>query len=314
MQNKSTNFRVLVCGCSGGAFDENLSCYLLDTKKSAQFLALDAGSLLEGISLVLKKNLLEDLHLNLEATLLSEVEFLRNYVKGYAITHAHLDHIKGLVINSPVDSTKKIFGSETTIKHMREHVFNNVIWPNFANEGHLPLNLYQYVSLPLEKEIFIPEVGMSIEAFSLEHPHDYSSTAFLLKSDDRYVLYFGDTSPDVLEKKKCIYTVWKRVAPLIKQNLLKDIFIECTYADNCPDEYLFGHLKPKYLIGELQTLASLVDVHDPLRCLNDLRVYITHIKKQETSPRIQIIKELNDQNHLNVKFIFPSQGDILYLS
>lgn len=313
MRKKRAIFKVLVCGCTGGVFDSNLSCYLIANKDFTNFLALDAGSLLEGISQVVKKNSLEELNVNYSPKIFPEIDFLKNQVKGYVISHAHLDHVKGLIINSSVDQKKNIYGTDTTIDHLRDHLFNHKIWPNYANEGSQPLGLYHYVRLPVGKEYLIPEVEMSVETFLLEHSKG-SSSAFLIKSEGRYVIYFGDTSPDCLEKKKCLHTIWKRIAPLIRQKVLRDIFIECSYPDDCSDESLFGHFKPQYLLQELKHLAFLVEATHPSYSLRDLRVYITHIKKQHNGSRDLIMKELEKHNDLNVTFIFPSQGEILYVS
>lgn len=314
MQNQHAIFKVLVCGCTGGAFDSNLSCYLIANKDFTKFLALDAGSLLEGISEVLKKNSLKELNITFSSEIFPEIDFLKNHVKAYVISHAHLDHVKGLVINSAVDQKKNIYGTDTTIDYLRDHLFNHKIWPNYANEGSQPLGLYHYVRLTLGEEYLIPEVEMSVETFLLEHSKGYSSSAFLIKSEDRYMMYFGDTSPDCLEKKKCLHTIWERIAPLIRQNMLRDIFIECSYPGDCSSESLFGHFNPGYLLQELRHLAFLVDGTNLSYSLRNLRVYITHIKKQRKGSRELIIKELQEKNDLNITFIFPSQGEIFYLS
>jgi hypothetical protein len=47
-------------------------------------------------------------------------------------------------------------------------------------------------------------------------------------------------------------------APLVRRRLLKAIFLECSFVTSHPDELLFGHLTPKYVIEELQVLANFV--------------------------------------------------------
>ncbi len=224
----------------------------------------------------------------------------------------HLDHVAGLVINSTIDSSKPIFGIDSTINFLKDHLFNWKIWPNFGSEGLKPLNLYRYQRMQLGKKVSIPNTQMTVEPFLLNHPGGYQSTAFLIESAGSYVLYFGDTSPDDLEPQKRMEIVWKRVAPLIRGKKLKCIFLECSYTDEQEKRELFGHLNAKYLVEELKKLALLVDPINP--SLKDLQIVVTHIKesflKGVSSQKI-IESELTQLNSLDIEFIFPKQGERL---
>ncbi|MBS0650795.1 MAG: hypothetical protein JSR93_06515 [Verrucomicrobia bacterium] len=127
---------------------------------------------------------------------------------------------------------------------------------------------------------------------------------------------FGDTSPDILEPEKRIKAVWNKIAPLIAQNKLRAIFLECSYPNSRLDSKLFGHLNPKYMLEELRSLASLVDPKSPQTALKDLKVIVTHIKdsllKGDSTEQI-IERELQKGNDINVQFIFPKQGEMFEL-
>lgn len=41
---------------------------------------------------------------------------------------------------------------------------------------------------------------MTVKAFSLSHVNPFESTAFLIKNENDYALYLGDTGPDEVEK------------------------------------------------------------------------------------------------------------------
>ena len=63
----------------------------------------------------------------------------RNLVDTYLITHPHLDHISGLIINTaglPGARPKRIAGLPSTISALKTHIFNNVIWPNLSDENN----------------------------------------------------------------------------------------------------------------------------------------------------------------------------------
>ncbi len=59
-------------------------------------------------------------------------------IDTYLITHPHLDHICGFVVNTASLSnarTKVLAGLEPTIEAFKTHIFNNVIWPNLTDEN-----------------------------------------------------------------------------------------------------------------------------------------------------------------------------------
>jgi cAMP phosphodiesterase len=86
------------------------------------------------------------------------------------------------------------------------------------------------------------------------------STAFFIRADasGKEVLVFGDVEPDSLSVCPRNHLVWAEAAYKISHGLLNGIFIECSFNDSQRDEYLFGHLAPRHLIAELQTLAEMV--------------------------------------------------------
>jgi len=281
-----------------------------------EFIALDAGSLLQGIEVACAKNSFQEIKTNLDSELNFEVEILQNHIKGYLISHAHLEHVAGLVICSNFDTKKPIFGIDSTIDFLRDHLFNWKIWPNFGSEGKRPLNQYQYTRLQIGEKISLPAADMTVEPYVLSHHGSYECTAFIIESAGSYLVYFGDTSPDALEAEKNIEKVWRRIAPLIRDSKLTGIFLECSYPDTMPDSDLYGHLKPKYMMEELQKLAYLVDPLSPETALQKVKVVVTHIKDSMTKgvySKQVIEQDLKKLNQLNVEFIFPEQGQKIEL-
>ncbi|KAK5122609.1 hypothetical protein LTR85_003872 [Meristemomyces frigidus] len=86
------------------------------------------------------------------------------------------------------------------------------------------------------------------------------STAYFIRCGEssREVLIFGDVEPDSISLSPRNRLVWQEAARKIAHGLLGGIFIESSYDDSQADAILFGHLNPRHLIAELQTLASLV--------------------------------------------------------
>jgi 3',5'-cyclic-nucleotide phosphodiesterase len=310
------NFQVIVLGSGGGPKESDVSGYLIAPADSQDFIALDAGSLLGGLYTVYEKGNFGGIALDPNSLFHPALDVLRHHVQAYFLSHAHLDHVMGLVINSTVDLSKPIFAIDRVIDFLRDHLFNGKIWPNFGSEGNAPcFSQYQYQRLKLEEKISIPQTAMSVQPFLLSHPNEYLSTAFLIESNDSYVVYFGDTAPDHLESKKRMDVVWKKLAPLVLEKKLKGIFLECSYLDK-PASELFGHLDAKYMMQELRHFACLVNPEHPEIALQGLHILVTHMKDplmKESLFRETIAQELEKCNDLGVIFIFPSQGDLLFL-
>ncbi|MCH9627552.1 MAG: hypothetical protein S4CHLAM2_11930 [Chlamydiales bacterium] len=305
-----STFQLVVMGCTGGPREGNLSGYLVAPTESHDWIALDAGTLLTGIDHAFKRKTLEDpVYFNRENV--PAAELLLNHLKAFLISHAHLDHIAGLVLNSQVDTFKSILGIDPTIDNVRDHIFNGRIWPNYGDEGVEPrLKRYHYQRLPLHQPTPIPETSMRVEAFLLSHPRGYPSTAFLIEHNGEYLLYFGDTSSDSLEHEKHLSRIWKRIAPLIAAKKLKGMLLECSYSHKDAEQAAFGHLDTKLMMVEMHHLAEIAQTS-----LEGLKVVVTHRKESIRTgddPEREIASELAEMNDLGINFIIPAQGDRLF--
>ncbi len=299
-------FQIIVMGCCGGPRETNISGYLLSPLEENQWIALDAGSLLSGIEAAIEKGNLNHLPFSSEKYIPAG-EMLIDQIRAYLISHAHIDHIAGMVLNSQNDSSKVILGIDPTIDNLRDHVFNGRVWPNYGNEGVEPrIGRYNYVRLPFHDSVAIPKTSMTVEAYLLSHPHGYPSTAFLVEYKKKYILYFGDTSPDSLEVEKHLARIWRRIAPLIQERTLHGILLECSYPHADADQTIYGHLDTRLMLREFHHLSSIANA--PLTGLN---VIVTHRKeslKKGFNALQRIEQELTRDNNLGINFLFPTQG------
>lgn len=309
-------FKVVVLGAGGGLSEDDLTSYLLAPAGDNNYIALDAGTIYYGIKKAVELDSFNDMTFSRDSGISVEGQILRNHIKAYLISHAHLDHVTGLIISSAADSRKTIIGIPRTIEYIRDHLFNWKVWPNFGDEGEKPnINQYKYIKAEPVKETQIDGTAMSVTPYVLSHGNDhYPSTAFLVNFNGNYLLYFGDTGPDVVEKADNMELVWKAVAPLVKEKKLKALFLESSFPNNRPDSMLYGHMTPKWLMYELGVLASLVNKESPTSALAGLPVVVTHIKPtlaMGVDERKVIKKELDELNKLGVRFIMPKQGQRL---
>jgi 3',5'-cyclic-nucleotide phosphodiesterase len=290
-------FTVLPLGVKGGLDESNLSAYLVASAGSSKFICLDAGTIYAGLSVARKQGSIHK----------PEQAFLKENIQGYFISHGHLDHVAGLILNSPEDSKKPIYALPEVLDVLKTDYFTWKGWANFGSEGDIPiLNKYQYVPLLPKGKIVAEGTELSVQAFELSHVNPYKSTAFLVSNTAGSLLYLGDTGADSIEKSTDLKNLWQEIAPLIRAKQLKAIFIEVSFPNSQANDQLFGHLNPRLWAQEMKVLASFTGDE----ALKGLSVVITH-RKPSGIKEEQIKQEVLAVNTLGLKLIFPQQGKII---
>ncbi|TDN36060.1 3',5'-cyclic-nucleotide phosphodiesterase [Hymenobacter sp. UV11] len=221
-------FVVVPLGVKGGLAEGNLSAYLVAAAGSSDFIALDAGSLRPGAEKAVANHVFTS----------SVEKVMRQSIKGYCISHPHLDHMAGLLLNAPDDAPKPIYALPACLATMQNDYFNWRAWPNFADGGRAPaLGKYQLRALVPGQATPLAGTALNVQAFVLSHGPGTPSTAFLVRSHNSYLLYLGDTGADDVEQSHCLRDLWQAVAPLVRAHRLRAVFIEAPYppcpAPNC---------------------------------------------------------------------------------
>ncbi|KAF2769337.1 hypothetical protein EJ03DRAFT_272337 [Teratosphaeria nubilosa] len=152
--------QVICLGDSGGPSEESVTAFLVRSIESdwarGSLLAVDAGSHLAPIARILEEDFPRDEQPpKPEPTILCRGPFaglkfphasaranalhlLHSYISTYLITHPHLDHISGFTINTAAfhatSKPKTLAALPSTVDAIKQHIFNDVIWPNLTDE------------------------------------------------------------------------------------------------------------------------------------------------------------------------------------
>jgi 3',5'-cyclic-nucleotide phosphodiesterase len=293
------SFKVIPLGVKGGLDESNLSAYLVAASGNDQFICLDAGTIYKGLELAAQKK-------SFKSSNPSVIQ--QNNINSYFISHAHLDHTAGLIMNSPNDKAKNLYGLASVLDVFKKNYFTWPAWANFGNEGEAPiLKKYSYQTLIPKVEIPINSTGLFVTPFVLSHVNPYESTAFLVRNQDAYLLYLGDTGPDRVEQSTQLFQLWQTIAPLVIKNQLKAIFIEVSFDNSVSEKALFGHLTPNLLMEEIGKLNQLANGQ-----LKNTPLYVTHIKPCDDC-EIKIKAEIQAANQIGLKIFYPTQATLIEL-
>lgn len=108
-------------------------------------------------------------------------------IDTYLITHPHLDHISGFVINTAGlagPRRKKLAGLPGTIQALKTHIFNNIIWPNLSDEDH-GAGLFTYLRLNEGGSLAMGNIdgylefneGLAVKVWGVSHGHNIEKQA-----------------------------------------------------------------------------------------------------------------------------------------
>ena len=311
-QQQPKAFRIVPLGVKGGIDESNLSAYMVAAKGTNAYICLDAGTLHAGIEKAVA----------LKTFAVPADQVLRQYIKAYFISHAHLDHLSGLIINSPDDTSKNIYSNAACIETIKTHYFTWSSWANFADDGEAPqLKKYHYEVMRRGVSVSVPNTAMEVQSFPLSHSN-LESTAFLVRNNDSYLLYLGDTGPDEIEKSRNFHLLWQAIAPLVISKKLRAVMIEVSFPDEQPDKTLFGHLTPHWLMKEMDDLATLTGA-DALKGFN---LVVTHVKPPQKNIEklkrqvvaenkfdLKLKRQVVAENKFDLNLIFPEQGKAIEL-
>ncbi len=253
---------IRILGCSGGiGAGSRTSAMLVDRD-----VLIDAGTGIGDLSL-------EDL----------------NSIRHVFLTHAHLDHIAGLpmLIDSIFDEHFEVpltvYAREETLQAIQDHLFNDVIWPDFSK-------LPSPENAMLRYKICSPGQTVSIDHrdfYAVDVMHSVPSLGFTVQNSGGAFAVSGDT--------KTNETLW----PVLNAcEDLKVLVIEVSFPNEM--ERLAndaGHYCPRTLTRDLERLR-----HEP-------QIWLTGMKPGEEERILAQVLEAAPGKNINML----SRGTVLTL-
>jgi ribonuclease BN (tRNA processing enzyme) len=224
--------KIKVLGCSGAEYPGRYSpAFLVDGE-----IFLDAGTI---------------------TSVLGEKQQMK--IRTIFITHAHLDHIRGIpfLADNIVMARKRrrvtVYSIPSVITTIRKHLFNSAVWPDFTVIPHPDDAILKLAKVTEGRAVREGEYRVTPYRVS----HTVPSVGYLVEDKKgRRLFYTGDTGPT--------NGTWEKVGKRKIHCLIIDVSFP-----NALEELAIrtGHLTPRLLRAELSKMVLPPD-----------RVFVTHTK------------------------------------
>ncbi len=200
-----------------------------------------------------------------------------NSIRHVFLTHAHLDHIAGLpmladsIFDENFEVPLTVYAREETLRAVQAHLFNDVIWPDFAKLPSPENPMLRYHVCSPGDTVTIGNRSF----YAVDVMHSVPSLGFTVENGDGSFAISGDT--------KTNETLW----PVLNAcNDLKVLVIEVSFPDEM--EALAadaGHYCPKTLTRDLRRLEQ------------DPQIWLTGMKPGEEDRILeQVVTAAPDRN------------------
>tara|TARA_R110000782_G_scaffold30345_12_gene75482 strand:- start:266 stop:1033 length:768 start_codon:yes stop_codon:yes gene_type:complete len=252
--------RIRVLGCSGG---------------------IGAGSLTS--ALLIDNDVLIDAGTGIGDLALADIDAIRHVF----LTHSHLDHIAGLpmlvdrLFDENFDIPLTVYAREETLRAVQEHLFNDVIWPDFAKLPNVSNPMLRY-------RVCEPGDTITIghrDFYAVDVMHSVPSLGYTVQNSGGAFAVSGDT--------KTNETLW----PVLNAcDDLKVLVIEVSFPNEMQElAMLAGHYTPQTLTDDLKRLK-----HSP-------EIWLTGMKPGEEARILSQVSEAAPEK--NIRML--SRGTVL---
>jgi ribonuclease BN (tRNA processing enzyme) len=194
-------------------------------------------------------------------------------IRFVLLSHLHFDHIKSLPtladnLAEEFDEPVIVAATEPVLQGLKDHVFNNQVYPNFFELPNRKRPILQTQVLEPSKPVTLGH----LEIVPIIVNHTVPTVGYVVKDQRAALLYSGDTY-----KTEEIWSVGRMIPQL------KAAFIESSFPNRLADlAKQTKHLTPSLLAEEWEKLKT-----------DQVRVYPYHLKPPYNDQILCELRELN---------------------
>ncbi|HAA05289.1 MAG TPA: MBL fold metallo-hydrolase [Syntrophobacteraceae bacterium] len=175
------------------------------------------------------------------------------------LTHAHLDHVKGIpslldnIVASKQNCQLAVISGKEVLADLKRNIFNDRIWPNFAELPSIERPVMRYQAISSRNPLLAG--GYTIRAVPVSH--NVPAYGYIVADGDGNALvYTGDSGPTE--------RIWKVLARFRARVLITEVSFP-NHLRSLADAS--GHMTPGLFAKEIRKLSAIPD-----------RILITHVK------------------------------------
>ncbi len=167
-------------------------------------------------------------------------------------THSHLDHVAMLpfLLDSVGASRRqplRVYAQEATLAALKQHLFNNTLWPDFSRLPTVDAPFMTYHVLSPGSEVSLNRRRLR----SISVNHVVPAVGYLLRGDQGSLAFSGDTT--------ATDEFWRVLNATAD---LRHLIVETSFVEADKElSRISKHLCPSMLATELKKLKSSAEVH-----------------------------------------------------
>ncbi len=205
------------------------------------------------------------------------------------LTHSHLDHIVDVAFLAERyfetrTKTLKIYALKETLKALKDHFFNNTIWPDFTKInlcGNNSLSV-EFVEIKVHKIYQFEDVAIK----PIPVNHTVPTCAFVIEKKFFSLIYAPDTY--------ICDSIWQEIN---ENKKIDSLLIDISFDSNKNElAYLSKHLTPSLLSQEINKLKR------------NIKIYAIHVKD---AYKELILKQIKSDSSLKDNISFIENGAFL---
>ncbi|MBE0607007.1 MAG: 3',5'-cyclic-nucleotide phosphodiesterase [Deltaproteobacteria bacterium] len=203
------------------------------------------------------------------------------------LTHAHLDHIKGIpflldnLVTRSTGNTITVLSGKDVLNDLKKNIFNDRIWPDFTRIPSPEHPSLRYRPLRTVRPVEIDGYKVTMEKVD----HTVPAYGYIIeKPGKKSIAYTGDTGPT--------HRFWETMAT----HEVKYLIMETSFPNRLEKLALAsGHLTPSLLGDEIAKMSPAPE-----------KIFIMHMKPQYLQ---EIEMEIQSLEYSNIEFL--KDGEVI---